>query len=157
MPYGPPPGPARVATSAWTYIQNFVILTINNLGTAAAVARTTGVDKVYAELLPPGKVAKVGELVAKYGAVAMVGDGVNDAPAMGRATVAPMSDDLAKLPWLARHSERASHGDPTEHRLCPRREGGVPGADADKRVVHVGRGRGPHGRHAWLWRTRSTC
>ena len=106
-------------------VEHVVMLTGDNRGTAEAVAAETGVDEVYAELLPADKVAKVEELVAKYGSVAMIGDGVNDAPAMGRATfgiamgaigtdaaietadVALMSDDLAKLPWLVRHSRRA--------------------------------------------------
>ncbi|MBX9578812.1 MAG: cadmium-translocating P-type ATPase [Gemmataceae bacterium] len=106
-------------------IEHIVMLTGDNRGTAAAVARQTGVDEVYAELLPADKVTKVEALVGKYGAVAMIGDGVNDAPAMGRATVglamgaigtdaaietadiALMADDLAKLPWLVRHSRRA--------------------------------------------------
>ena len=100
------------------------MLTGDNRGTAEAIARETGVDEVHADLLPEGKVAKIEELMAKYGAVAMIGDGVNDAPAMGRATIglamgaigtdaaietadiALMSDDLAKLPWLIRHSRR---------------------------------------------------
>src|SRR4029079_14864345 len=77
-----------------------------------------------AELLPAEKVAAIDQLVALYGQVAMVGDGVNDAPAMARATlsvamgaagsdaaietadVALKSDDLSKLPWLIRHSRR---------------------------------------------------
>ncbi len=106
-------------------VEHVVMLTGDNRGTAEAVARDAGVDEVHAELLPADKVAKVEELVAKYGAVAMVGDGVNDAPAMGRATVgiamgavgtdaaietadiALMSDDLSKLPWLVGHSRRA--------------------------------------------------
>lgn len=106
-------------------IEHVVMLTGDNRGTADTIAKETGVDEVYAELLPADKVAKVEELVAKYGAVAMIGDGVNDAPAMGRATVALamgaigtdaaietadialMSDDLSKLPWLVRHSRRA--------------------------------------------------
>ncbi|MFO0850762.1 MAG: heavy metal translocating P-type ATPase [Gemmataceae bacterium] len=106
-------------------IEHVVMLTGDNRGTAEAIARETGVDEVHAELLPGDKVTKVEELVGKYGAVAMVGDGVNDAPAMGRATVALamgaigtdaaietadialMSDDLGKLPWLVRHSRRA--------------------------------------------------
>ncbi len=105
-------------------VEHVVMLTGDNRGTAEAIAAETGVDEVYAELLPADKVAKVEELVAKYGSVAMAGDGVNDAPAMGRATVgiamgaigtdaaietsdiALMSDDLAKLPWLVRHSRR---------------------------------------------------
>lgn len=105
-------------------VEHVVMLTGDNRGTAEAIADETGLDEVYAELLPADKVAKVEELVAKYGSVAMAGDGVNDAPAMGRATVgiamgaigtdaaietadiALMSDDLSKLPWLVRHSRR---------------------------------------------------
>ena len=106
-------------------VEHVVMLTGDNRGTAEAVARQTGVDEVYAELLPADKVAKVEALVARCGAVAMIGDGVNDAPAMARATVglamgaigtdaaietadiALMSDDLSKFPWLVRHSGRA--------------------------------------------------
>ena len=106
-------------------IEHVVMLTGDNRGTAEAIARETGVDEIHAELLPGDKVTKVEELVGKYGTVAMIGDGVNDAPAMGRATVAMamgaigtdaaietadialMSDDLSKLPWLIRHSRRA--------------------------------------------------
>ena len=106
-------------------VAHIVMLTGDNRGTAATIAKETGVDEVFAELLPGDKVAKVEELVARYGTVAMIGDGVNDAPAMGRATVALamgaigtdaaietadialMSDDLSKLPWLIRHSRRA--------------------------------------------------
>ena len=98
------------------------MLTGDNRATAEAIARETGVDEVRAELLPADKVAAVEDLVARHGAVAMVGDGVNDAPAMARANlgiamgaigsdaaietadVALMSDDIAKLPWLVRHS-----------------------------------------------------
>lgn len=103
-------------------VQYIAMLTGDNRGTADAIARETGVDEVYAELLPADKVRIVETLVTKYGNVAMIGDGVNDAPALARATVgiamgvvgsdaaietadiALMSDDLAKLPWLVRHS-----------------------------------------------------
>lgn len=105
-------------------IRHIVMLTGDNQGTAEAIARQTGVDEVRAELLPEDKVKAVEELVARHGAVAMVGDGVNDAPAMARATlgvamgavgtdaaietadIALMSDDLSRLPWLVRHSRR---------------------------------------------------
>lgn len=108
-------------------IDHIVMLTGDNQGTAATIARRTKVDDVRAELLPADKVRAVEELVATYGSVAMVGDGVNDAPAMARASlgiamgaagsdaaietadIALMSDDLAKLPWLIRHSRRALH------------------------------------------------
>jgi len=105
-----------------TGVRHIVMLTGDNQETARAIAAETGVDEVHAELLPADKVAAVEELVAKYGNVAMVGDGVNDAPALGRASlgiamgaagsdaaietadIALMSDDLSKLPWLVRHS-----------------------------------------------------
>jgi len=105
-------------------VKHIVMLTGDNQGTADAIARETGVDEVHAELLPVDKVTAVEALVAKYGRVAMVGDGVNDAPALARATlgiamgaagsdaaietadIALMSDDLSKLPWLIRHSRR---------------------------------------------------
>jgi Cd2+/Zn2+-exporting ATPase len=106
-------------------IEHIVMLTGDNTPTAEAIARTTGVNEVYSELLPQDKVAAVEKLVGKYQQVAMVGDGINDAPAMARATlgismgamgsdaaieasdIALMSDDLSKLPWLVRHSRRA--------------------------------------------------
>ena len=105
-------------------IKHLIVLTGDNKPTAEAIAREAGVDEVLADLLPADKVAAVESLVAKYGDVAMLGDGVNDAPAMGRATVgiamgaagsdaaieaadiALMSDDLSKLPWLILHSRR---------------------------------------------------
>ncbi|MFO0809031.1 MAG: heavy metal translocating P-type ATPase [Gemmataceae bacterium] len=68
-------------------IKHVIMLTGDNEGTARAVGREAGVDDVRAELLPADKVQAVEELVAKHGQVAMVGDGVNDAPALGRATV----------------------------------------------------------------------
>jgi Cd2+/Zn2+-exporting ATPase len=106
-------------------IVSVVMLTGDNRGTAEAVAAVTGVDEVRAELLPAEKVAAIDELLARHRTVAMIGDGVNDAPAMARATlsiamgaagsdaaieaadVALMADDLAKLPWLIHHSRRA--------------------------------------------------
>lgn len=105
-------------------IEHVVMLTGDNEATAQAIALQTGVKEVQAELLPADKVTAIEALVEKYGAVAMVGDGVNDAPAMARSTlgiamgaagsdaaietadVALMSDDLSKLPWLIRHSRR---------------------------------------------------
>lgn len=106
-------------------IEHIVMLTGDNKPTAEAIARSTGVDEVYAELLPGDKVRSIEKLVDKYQRVAMVGDGINDAPAMARSTlgismgamgsdaaieasdIALMSDDLSKLPWLVRHSRRA--------------------------------------------------
>jgi Cd2+/Zn2+-exporting ATPase len=105
-------------------IDQLVMLTGDNQPTAAAIAQETGITDLRAELLPADKVRSVEELVERYGRVAMIGDGVNDAPAMGRATlgiamgavgsdaaietadIALMSDDLAKVPWLIRHSRR---------------------------------------------------
>ncbi len=105
-------------------ILRVVMLTGDHEGTASAVASETGVDEYRANLLPEDKVQAVEELVAQYRFVGMVGDGVNDAPAMAASTVgiamgaigtdaaletadiALMSDDLTKLEWLIGHSRR---------------------------------------------------
>ena len=95
-----------------------VMLTGDNEGTARAVADAVGVDEFRAECLPEEKVAAIEELESEYGTVAMVGDGVNDAPALATASVgiamgaagsdtaietadiALLGDDLSKLPYL---------------------------------------------------------
>jgi Cd2+/Zn2+-exporting ATPase len=105
-------------------IERVVMLTGDHEGTARAVAESCGIDEFRAGLLPEDKVREVKLLVARYGTVAMVGDGVNDAPAMATANlgvamgvagtdaaietadIALMSDDLGKLGWLMRHSKR---------------------------------------------------
>ncbi len=107
-----------------TGIQEIVMLTGDNEPTARALAAHTGVDRYMAELLPEEKVEAVEKLKKRWERVGMVGDGVNDAPAMAAATIgfamggmgtdaaietadiALMSDDLSKLPWLFRYSRR---------------------------------------------------
>ena len=105
-------------------IEHVIMLTGDNEGTARAVADAVEIDEYRAELLPEDKVKAVRALVERYGHVAMVGDGVNDAPAMAEsalgiamgaagsdaaietADVALMSDDLNKVGWLITHSKR---------------------------------------------------
>lgn len=105
-------------------IERVVMLTGDNEATAHAVAASTGIDEAFAELLPDDKVAVVEALQEQYGTVAMVGDGINDAPALARAglgvamgaagsdaaietaDIALMTDDLRRLPWLIEHSRR---------------------------------------------------
>ena len=101
-----------------------VMLTGDNERTAQAIARELGIDEVYADLKPEDKAVKVRELTSRYGHVAMVGDGVNDAPALAEATVgvamgaagtdvaletadvALMADDLEKLAYALRLAKR---------------------------------------------------
>lgn len=106
-------------------IQHAIMLTGDNTATAKAMATQVGVDEYQAELLPQDKVAAVQTLLGKYGKVAMVGDGVNDAPALALSTVGIamggagtdtaletadvvlMADDLSKLPFTIRLSRKA--------------------------------------------------
>jgi Cd2+/Zn2+-exporting ATPase len=107
-------------------VERVVMLTGDNEGTARAVAEAVGVDEYRAELVPDEKVAAVEELQADYGEVAMVGDGINDAPALATADVsvamgaagtdtaletadiALMGDDVGKLPYLYALSHTAN-------------------------------------------------
>jgi Cd2+/Zn2+-exporting ATPase len=99
-------------------VQHIVMLTGDNERVAQRIADEVGIDEVQAELLPEEKVATVEELVGRYENVAMVGDGVNDAPALATATlgvamggagtdvaletadVVLMGDDLSKIPYV---------------------------------------------------------
>ena len=108
-------------------VRKTIMLTGDNARVGRAIADAVGLDEVRADLLPEDKVAAIGELQAEHGFVAMLGDGVNDAPAMARAAVgiamggagtdvaletadvALMADDLEKLPFavgLSRASRR---------------------------------------------------
>lgn len=64
-----------------------VMLSGDNTKTALSIGKKVGIDQVYGDLLPENKVEKIKELVQKYKYVGMVGDGVNDAPALAQATV----------------------------------------------------------------------
>lgn len=106
-------------------IRKTIMLTGDNQGTARAVADQLGGVEYRAELLPQDKVSAVQQIIQQENGVAMVGDGVNDAPALAAATVgiamgaagtdtaletadvALMADDLSKLPYAVGLSRRA--------------------------------------------------
>lgn len=106
-------------------IRKTIMLTGDNEATARAMAARVGVDDFRAELLPQDKVSAIEGLLKDYGKVAMVGDGINDAPALALATVGIamggagtdtaletadivlMADDLSKLPFTIRLSRAA--------------------------------------------------
>ena len=107
-----------------TGITKTVMLTGDNVITASVIGHLVGIDEVKANLMPEDKVAAVKDLVAHHGKVAMVGDGINDAPALAQATVgiamgaagsataletadvALMTDNLLRLPFSIRLGRR---------------------------------------------------
>lgn len=119
------PGAAdAVAALRQAGIARIVMLTGDNASAAHAIALQAGVDEVHAELSPEDKTRVVAELQQRYGHVAMVGDGVNDAPALAAAEVgiamgaagtdvaletadmALMGDDLSRLAYAVTLSRR---------------------------------------------------
>ncbi|MHC5826727.1 MAG: HAD-IC family P-type ATPase, partial [Nostoc sp.] len=68
-------------------IEQIVMLTGDNQETAHSVAKAVGIDRVYAQLLPEDKLDVIRRLQQEYQTVAMVGDGINDAPALAQAYV----------------------------------------------------------------------
>jgi Cd2+/Zn2+-exporting ATPase len=114
---GPRPEAAHAVAALHALgVRPLVMLTGDNERVARAVGGLVGIDEVRASLMPERKIDAVRELLATHGSVAMVGDGVNDAPALAAATVgiamgksgtdvaleaadvALMSDDLMRLP-----------------------------------------------------------
>ena len=118
------PEAARVLSELNALGVRTVMLTGDNSRTAAAMAKELGMTDHRSGLLPADKVSAVAELDASHGPTGMVGDGVNDAPALAAARVSValggvssgaaiesadivlMADDLEALPWIIRHSRR---------------------------------------------------
>jgi Cd2+/Zn2+-exporting ATPase len=115
---GPRPEAAEAVAALHAMgVRPVVMLTGDNPEVGQAIGRLVGVDDVHASLMPERKIEEVRSLAARHGAVAMVGDGMNDAPALAAATVgiamgksgtdvaleaadvALMSDDLMRLPF----------------------------------------------------------
>jgi len=102
------------------------MITGDNQRTAKAIAQSIGVDEYHAQLLPEDKVKIVDELISKFGSIAMVGDGVNDAPSLAKASVGIamgaigsdaaletadiclMQDDLSKISYLMHLAKKTS-------------------------------------------------
>ena len=118
------PEAARVVSELNQLGIRTVMLSGDNLLTAAEMAGQLAIKEYHAQLLPAEKVEAVARLDAQYGPTGMIGDGVNDAPALASARVSVaiggnssgaaieaadvvlMADDLSSLPWLIRHSRK---------------------------------------------------
>jgi Cd2+/Zn2+-exporting ATPase len=122
-----PEAPEAIKTLHHSGIRDIVMLTGDNQRTAAAIANHLGIDQIRAELKPADKSRAITELETTLGPVAMVGDGINDSPALATATVgiamgtagtdaaieaadvALMGDDLRTIPYAISMGHRTRH------------------------------------------------
>src|SRR3989442_8545015 len=124
----------KIRNESWTAVQELgkmgistIMLTGDNKFAANRVGEQAGIRQVYAELLPPDKVSIIERLSETGQKIAMVGDGINDAPALARANVGIgmgagtdiaieeadivlMTNDLGKIPKIVRASKQAYGG-----------------------------------------------
>lgn len=116
---------AAIANLHSVGVREIVILSGDNQRTVDAIAATVGIDKGLGDLLPENKVSEVSAMVERHNSVGMVGDGINDAPALARASigiamgaagtdaaietadVALMTDDLAQLARAIAHGRKS--------------------------------------------------
>lgn len=122
----PRPGTKEVLVALKAEGVKTVMLTGDNVSVADRVAQKVGIDQVFASLLPSEKLSKLNEFKQAYGQVVMVGDGINDSPALAKADIGVamggagnaqvletadvvlMKDDLSRLPFAIRLSRRVN-------------------------------------------------
>jgi len=122
----PRPGTQEVLAELKSAGFQTVMLTGDNQSVAERIGKEVGIDRVYASLLPGDKLEKLNELKREYGQVVMVGDGINDSPALAQADIGVamggagnaqvletadvvlMNDDLSRLPFAIRLSKQVN-------------------------------------------------
>jgi len=122
----PRPGTKEVLAELKADGIHTLMLTGDNAGVAERVAKEVGIDQVLANLLPADKLSKLNALKQEYGQVVMVGDGINDSPALAQADIGVamggagnaqvletadvvlMNDDLGRLPFAVRLSRQVN-------------------------------------------------
>lgn len=122
----PRPGTKEVLAELKGEGMRTVMLTGDNAGVAERVAVEVGLDQVFANLLPADKLRKLNEFKQEFGQVVMVGDGINDSPALAQADIGVamggagnaqvletadvvlMNDDLSRLPFAVRLSRQVN-------------------------------------------------
>ena len=122
----PRPGTKEVLAELKADGIHTLMLTGDNAGVAERVAKEVGIDQVFANLLPADKLSKLNALKQEYGQVVMVGDGINDSPALAQADIGVamggagnaqvletadvvlMNDDLGRLPFAVRLSRQVN-------------------------------------------------
>ncbi len=122
----PRPGTKEVLEALKAEGIRTIMLTGDNPGVAERVAGEVGLDEIYASLLPADKLTKLNEFKQEYGQVVMIGDGINDSPALAQADIGVamggagnaqvletadvvlMNDDLNRLPFAVRLSRQVN-------------------------------------------------